>query len=98
MISELISYTDPKSWSNSSSLGLKYEPKEITRYTQGQKTQKKNIGYSLYNINIPLQAFHYAFLEVKSSYNSQLGTDLIAYNQDKDKFLAEKEKRDKAKK
>ena len=113
-ISYLISYSDPKSWSSSAigtvtgkgvttmtrgyALPGEYPAVEIKRYTKGQKTQKKNIGYSLYNINIPLQAFHYAFLEVKSSYNSQLGTDLIAYNQNRDKFLAEKAEKDKKKK
>ena len=42
---------------------------------------------SLFNINIPFQAFHYALIHVKSSYNDQLGKDLIDYNTNRDKFL-----------
>ena len=57
----------------------------------------KNIGNSLFNINIPLQAFYYALIHVKTTYPEQLGQDLIDYNDDKDKFLINKEKRDKEK-
>jgi SpoVK/Ycf46/Vps4 family AAA+-type ATPase len=69
----------------------------ITRFKKTGIT-KKDINYSLFNINIPFQAFYYALIHVKSSYNDQLGKDLIDYNTNRDKFLADKEKRDKEKK
>jgi len=91
---------NPERWSRSiwQNENITPEVLNITKFTKLEESVNKNIGYSLYNINIPLQAFHYAFLEVKTSYNSQLGKDLIAYNTNKDKFLAEKEARDKKKK
>jgi SpoVK/Ycf46/Vps4 family AAA+-type ATPase len=104
-----LNYISPTAWSTSNTgfmlddlsstiIGNKnQENLTITRFKKTGIT-KKDINYSLFNINIPFQAFYYALIHVKSSYNDQLGKDLIDYNTNRDKFLAEKEKRDKERK
>ena len=107
---KLLSMFDPAAWSHSD-IGenihnwyqkkmepdIKTKKLDIIRFTKSKISMNKNIGNSLFNINIPLQAFYYALIHVKTTYPEQLGQDLIDYNDDKDKFLINKEKRDKEK-
>ena len=93
--------TSKTGFSLSDALTPLYGPKQTNlKVTRFKKTgiTKKDINYSLFNINIPFQAFYYALIHVKSSYNEKLGEDLKDYNTNRDKFLADKEKKDKEKK
>jgi SpoVK/Ycf46/Vps4 family AAA+-type ATPase len=49
----------------------------------------------LINLNIPMESFYFALAEVKSTYNKELGGDLISYYNDRDKFLTDKKKKEK---
>ncbi len=68
---------------------------DVIRYKKRASDTNININYSLYNINIPLQAFYYALSQVKSSYVIKLGQDLKDYNKDRNAFLAKKAKEKK---
>jgi hypothetical protein len=82
-------------WSDSADFESDITTGKILKNTQ-QVQIIDNIKYKIVNLNIPLNAIYYGLSMVKSTYVPELGKWLKEYNEDRDKFMEEKAKRDKA--
>jgi hypothetical protein len=59
----------------------------LIQYENNDNLLNKETKSRLTNLNIPLASFYYALTLVKSTYDKEQGTNLIEYNEDRDKLL-----------